>query len=403
MKNLVSTAIFLLTLALSLPLAQGQHVKGLHQFDGTIPGDGVFPHAPVIKDSAGNLFGTTIAGGNNNGDGTVFKIDRDGVESILFTFDSRVSGASPDSSLIQDQEGNLLGVAIEGGPKGGGVVFKLSPQGEFTLLHAFVNGPNRSPAVPEGGLFLDQSGNLFGTTFAGGQGGAAPNCPNGCGTIFRLDPNGRFKVLHEFNDLDGGNPFGPLVPDAKGNLYGVARAGGDLTCPDPDVPGDGCGTIFRITPNGKLTVLHTFRGGMDGATPQPGLVFNAAGDLFGATARGGRTDLGLIFRIAADGTYTVLHRFLKREGTNPNGNLVLDEAGNLFGVAQSNGFHRLGTIFELSPIGTLTVLHAFRGALDGGAPEAGMIRDSDGNFFGTSTTSDLNEPLRGGNVFEFTP
>src|SRR5262249_35836641 len=126
MKNAVSIATFLLALALSLPLAHGQHVHvtGLHQFDGTIPGDGIFPHAPLLKDSPGNLFGTTVSGGDANNDGTVFKIDPNGVESILFTFDKKNSGSGPDSSLIQDQEGNLLGVAILDGPKGGGVVFK---------------------------------------------------------------------------------------------------------------------------------------------------------------------------------------------------------------------------------------------------------------------------------------
>jgi uncharacterized repeat protein (TIGR03803 family) len=392
--NLFSAAIFTLALAVMIPSVQAQKLKTLHQFNVAIKGEGANPHGALLRDAAGNLYGTTLDGGT--GDGTVFKIDSTGKESVLFAFDLPVSGSSPDTPLIQDRTGNLYGIVQEGGPGGGGLVYKLSPQGEQTILHAFQLMPRGGPVVPTGGLFMDKSGNLFGTTFSGGK------CPSGCGTVFRLDPAGKLHLLHKFTGgSDGSEPFGPLVQDAKGNLYGVAHAGGDLSCPDPDFPGDGCGTVFKLAKNGKLTVLHTFAGGKDGSIPQGGLAMDAAGNLYGVTGVGGHREFGTAFKISKDGKYTILHRFLRKEGTSPNGGLVLDEAGNLYGTANFNGAHNLGTVFELSPDGQLTVLHRFKGDVDGGLPSAGLIRDAAGNLYGTTTRNVANQHIQG-TVFEIT-
>jgi uncharacterized repeat protein (TIGR03803 family) len=372
--------------------AQVETFEPLHEFNIRSKGEGAIPHGALLRDAAGNLFGTTLAGGS--GDGTVFKLDSTGQETILFTFDLALSGSSPDTPLIQDQAGNLYGIVQEGGPGGGGLVYKLSLQGEQTILHAFQLGPQNSPVVPTGGLFMDKSGNLLGTTFSGGK------CSSGCGTIFRLDPAGKLRLLHEFTGgSDGSEPFGPLVQDAKGNLYGVAHAGGNLSCPDPDFPGDGCGTVFKLAKNGQLTVLHTFAGGRDGSIPQAGLAMDAAGNLYGATRVGGNREFGIAFKISKDGKYTILHRFVRKEGTSPNGGFVLDEAGNLYGTALANGRHNLGTVFELSPDGLLTVLHNFKGDTDGGVPSAGLIRDTTGHFYGTTTRNVANQHIRG-TVFE---
>jgi uncharacterized repeat protein (TIGR03803 family) len=400
-QNLFVAAILGLVLAVMTVPARAQGFRALHQFNGETPGDGAVPHGALLLDEAGgNLYGTTLDGGT--GDGTVFKIDSTGKETVLFAFDAPVSGSSPDSPLIQDQAGNLYGVVQTGGPGGVGVVYKLSPQGEQTILHAFQNQAE-APAVPTGGLFMDNRGNLFGTTFSGGR-GSGPNCPLGCGTIYRIDLAGNFRVLHEFaGAIEGSEPFGPLVADAGGNLYGVARVGGNLSCPDPDLPGDGCGTVFRLSRNGKLTVLHIFQGGMDGSIPQSGLTLDAAGNLYGVTNVGGRREHGTVFKISPDGSYSVLHRFQPAEGTNPNGGLVVDAAGNIYGTTQANGTNHLGTAFQLSPSGELTVLHFFHGHNDGAQPFAGLVRDSFGHFFGTTITNLLNQPVQGGNVFEIIP
>src|SRR5262249_20755356 len=158
---------------------------------------------------------------------------------------------------------------------------------------------------------------------------------------------GTLALLHKFIGTDGSQPFGPLVQDTAGNLYGVAQFGGDLACPDPQAGGQGCGTVFKLSKKRVLTILHTFEGGTDGATPQAGLLLDAAGNLYGATSRGGSSENGVVFKISSTGTYTVLHRLAGgHEGKTPNGGLVIDAAGNLFGTAQSAGDQGFGTIFK---------------------------------------------------------
>ena len=396
-RKSVLIALVLTALAVPMPSMHAQTFKPLHQFNGATAADGTLPHGALLQDVAGNLYGTTLDGGN--GDGTIFRIDSAGKETTLFAFQSPVSGSSPDSALILDQAGNLYGVAEEG-PRGGGVVYKLSPRGEQTILYAFSRGSIHSPVVPAGGLFMDKAGSLFGTTVSGG----IATCIGGCGTIFRLDPTGKLHVVYEFTGAsDGSLPFGPLVQDGRGNLYGVARTGGDLSCSDPLFPGSGCGTVFKLAKNRKLFTLHIFRGGFNGSIPQGGLTLDSRGSLYGTTLAGGRREHGTAFTISKSGAFTTLHRFAKKEGTAPNGSLVLDSAGNLYGTAQFNGRHNLGTVFQLNPFGQLTVLHSFKGSLDGAVPAAGLIRDSAGHLFGTTTRNLSIEGVPGGNVFEITP
>jgi uncharacterized repeat protein (TIGR03803 family) len=393
-KFVLAIMVLAMAAAVALP-ATAQTFRTLHQFDTRVSGEGAIPHGALLRDAAGNLYGTTLAGGS--GDGIVFKIDSTGKETILFTFNLPVSGSSPDTPLIQDQTGNLYGIAQEGGPQGGGVVYKLSLQGEQTILHAFQLDPQGGPVIPTGGLLMDKSGNLFGTTLAGGK------CSSGCGTVFRLDPAGKLRLLYRFTGgSDGSEPFGPLVQDAKGNLYGVTRAGGKLSCPDPDLPHDGCGTVFKLAKNGALTVLHTFAGGRDGSVPQGGLSMDAAGNLYGVTSAGGNHEFGTAFKISKDGKHTILHLFARKDGTSPNGGLVLDQAGNLYGTANFNGGHNLGSVFQLSPDGALTVLHRFKGEDDGAVPSAGLIRDSAGHLFGTTSMDVSNRKIQG-TAFEITP
>jgi uncharacterized repeat protein (TIGR03803 family) len=327
--------------------------------------------------------------------GTVFKIDAAGMESTLLTFDIS-NGGFPRSALILDRAGNLYGTADEG-PGGAGIVFKLSQQGEQTILHAFQGGFGRNPRVPSGGLLMDRFGNLFGATIFGGPG----DCQFGCGSVYRLDPAGNLHVLYEFTGgTDGAQPAGPLVQDGAGNLYGVADGGGDLSCPEAEA---GCGTVFKLARSGQFTVLHAFQGGTDdGATPQPGLLLDRAGDLYGATAAGGDTENGIAFKITSDGTYSIVHRFAGNDGIIPNGGLISDPAGNLFGTTQVGGFFGVGTAFVMSPAGELTVVHAFTGGVDGANPLAGLIRDAEGNLYGTTFDNFLIQQTTG-TAFEITP
>lgn len=390
-QSIFLAAICVLMLAIVLPSAHAQTFKVLHEFNGQT--DGALPEGALLQDAGGNLFGTTFAG-SPIGEGTLYKIDSKGAESVLFSFTAFVSGSSPASALIQDQSGNLIGTA-DGGPGGAGVIYRISQQGAQNLLFSFQGGTGRNARVPSGGPIIDRAGNIFGTTLFGGNGA----CQFGCGSVYRLDTARVLHILHNFNGTsEGSQPFGPLVRDAAGNLFGVAKSGGNLNC--AELPQTGCGTVFKLS-NGVVTVLHTFQGGTDGATPQPGLFLDAAGNLFGATAAGGNGENGLVFKISSTGTYTVLHRFTGKDGKTPNGSLVADAAGNLFGTAQAGGANAQGAVFEMSPAGQVTVLHSFTGGLDGAFPLAGLIRNSAGTLTGTAVKNFLINQFNG-DVFQIT-
>src|SRR5262249_52484139 len=151
-----------------------------------------------------------------------------------------------------------------------GVIFRVSQDGSESTLFSFQGGlDNLAPKVPTGGLFMDKAGNLIGTTLFGGS----ANCQLGCGTVYRLTTAGRLQVAHKLDGRnEGSQPSGPFIQDAAGNLIGVAKSGGKLNC--PEFPQEGCGTVFKIAPNGKLTVLHTFQGGAGGANPKSGLLID---------------------------------------------------------------------------------------------------------------------------------
>jgi uncharacterized repeat protein (TIGR03803 family) len=216
----------------------------------------------------------------------------------------------------------------------------------------------------------------------------------GFGTIYRVDPTGKLTVLYRFQGkADGASPQGPVVRDANGNIFGAALEKGS----------GGAGTIFKLASNGTLTVLHSFTGGRDGKAPQGGLLLDGTGNLFGSTFSGGDTGNGTIFEIAKIGGFRRLHTFSGViDGTNPNGSLIRDAAGNTYGTAQLGGALSLGTVFKLTPAGQLIVLHSFTGEEDGATPFSGVLRDAAGNIFGTAEQNFLIDQ-RGGTVFKITP
>jgi uncharacterized repeat protein (TIGR03803 family) len=362
--------------------------KSLHVFTGTP--DGAFPEGALVRDSAGNLYGTTTLDGAT--DGTVFKVDASGNESVLFNFDSFVSGLDPACALILDAAGNLYGTA-QGGPGGAGVVFRLDKNGNQEILHAFQGGLNLEAGVPAGGVIMDDAGNLYGATVSGGL-GPFP----GFGTLYRIDATGTFTVLYRFQGKsDGANPEGSLVRDADGNLYGAA--------PALDSGGAIKGKIFKLAPDGTFTVLHTFTGGLDGRGPHGDLLLDRVGNLFGSTSAGGDSGKGTIFKIAKSGKFTTLYSFTGgSDGNSPNGGLVQDPDGNIYGTtALGPRQFADGTVFKLSPARTLTVLHTFQGLEDGAVPLAGLIRDGAGNLYGTAAKNFLIQLVQGGSVFKIRP
>jgi uncharacterized repeat protein (TIGR03803 family) len=331
------------------------------------------PYGGLIEDEAGNLYGTTAYGGTY-GEGTVFKLAPGGTETVLFSFCSQgncIDGANPLAGLLQDKAGNLFGTTSDGGGTdcddgfGCGTVFKLAPDGTETVLHAFAGGSDGT--LPQARLIRDESGNFYTTTAVGGR----TDCEvvtfeHGCGTVFKLAADGTETVLYAFRGRkhgDGAYPGAGLIQDKAGNLYGMTAQGGGNRCH----PYHGCGTIFKLAPDGTETMLYAFTGGSDGAVPFGDLIRDKAGYLYGTTAGGGGTGgykaceynprgCGTIFEFAPDGTETVLFAFKRhtRDGIEPSAGLLKGAGGELYGTASeggaltdcSGGFG-CGTVFSL--------------------------------------------------------
>jgi uncharacterized repeat protein (TIGR03803 family) len=382
----VLAALFSLAQAAS---AQTFHL--LYQFKAG--NDGSQPYASLILDPQGNLYGTTTIDGAF-GYGTVFKVSPTGKETVLHSFTGTGGdGAIPIAPLVRDAAGNLYGTTELGGLFGGpcgisgcGIVFKVSPTGMETVLHRFT-GTGEDGLITYQGLVRDSVGNLYGTTILGG--------PYGLGMIFKLNPAGKETVLYSFNPSgsDGAFPFGgSLLRDSKGNLYGTTEVGGS----------QGAGTVFKLDSSGVFTVLHSFPGdGTDGDEPTGTLTRDPAGVLYGATFSGGAFNFGTVFKIDTTGTETVLHSFSATggDGAIPGGGLLLDRAGNLYGTTNSGGSSYCGTIFKLDTSNTQTILHSFSNT-DGRTPDLGLVRDSKGNLYGTAQ---YGGKYGGGVVFKATP
>ena len=363
----------------------------LYSFMG--PPDGSSPYAGLLLDSAGNLYGTTEEGGTttpgcSNGCGTVFKLDAMGNETLLYSFLGGTDGQYPMAGVIRDSAGNLYGTTSRGGTSLYGTIFKISGSQE-TVLHSFIGIDG---AFPDSRLIRDSAGTLYGTAYLGGSGTGAGTCVFGCGTVFKLDKagkvtvfsfsgypkdgqyptagvipgpaggygttsgggtsnygnvfkistRGRETVLHNFSWLDGANPLAGVIQDAAGNLYGTTQVGGAF----------GYGTVFKINTSGQETVLYSFTLDADGASPTGGLVLGKDGNLYGTTQSGGTSERGTVFKVSMDGQETVLHSFDGNDGAYPSGDLIEDAAGNLYGTTTAGGTgcaEGCGVVFKLTP------------------------------------------------------
>jgi uncharacterized repeat protein (TIGR03803 family) len=385
----------MLVLAAALFFSQAANAQTFHLLYQFRSGNGgAQPFASLIRDSKGNLYGTTTIDGTHSY-GTVFKISPAGKETVLYSFKgSGGDGATPAAPLVRDAAGNLYGTTLYGGTFGGdfcralgcGTVFKVTPAGKESVLHRFTGYPDDGQN-PWQGLVRDSAGNLYGTTFYGGG-------YNG-GTVFKLDPTGKETVLHGFgtNDPDGLNPFGgSLIRDSAGNLYGTTSF--DLS--------QSAGTVFKLDPGGTETILYTFSFGTgDGYEPGGTLVRDSAGNLYGITTFGGAFNFGTVFKLDSANTETLLYSFSGTggDGAVPGGGLVRDKSGNLYSTTNSGGSLYFGTVFKLDANGKETILHSFSGH-DGNLPELGLVRDSKGNLYGTTQYGGAHG---GGVVFKITP
>jgi uncharacterized repeat protein (TIGR03803 family) len=397
-RSLLVTGL-VLALAAFPSSSPAQTLTVLHAFGGY---DGWSPRAALAIDYSGNVYGSTTYGGifqhcdNEVGGGVVYRIEPSGATTVLHAFNNQGDGCFPDGVLV-DATGNLFGDATSN-------IFEVNAGGQFSLFHNFVSF--RNGTQPLGAMAQDADGNLYGTAGSGGAFKCAPGL--GCGTVFKIDSSGHETVLYNFTGkADGDGPAG-VIRDMAGDLYGVTTFGANLSgsCRLPQSTVHGCGTVYKLAPDGTFTVLHTFLGGSDGQNPGAALTMDAAGNLYGVTGGGGNMECnapygcGTVFKVTPSGVKTVLHAFsTMTQGAFPSGVLALDATGNLYGTTESGGDSQNdGVLFKISKNGKETVLHRFNGT-DGDVPLGGVVIDSAGNLYGTSLFGGKGY----GSVFKFVP
>jgi uncharacterized repeat protein (TIGR03803 family) len=383
---------------------QVPNVSVLHDF-GASDTDCKEPTSPVILDTSGNLYGTTVSGGSNQG-GCVYGVNQGGAYIAAFVRGS-ISGGSPYAGLSRGQDGTYYGTTSAGGLYGCGDVYKITVDGTASTLYDF--GSSQGDGCgPKAGVVQGSDGYLYGTTTSGGQ--------NGTGTVFKMTTSGAEVWVYSFpgprNFGDFATPLGDLIEATDGNLYGTASGSGDYQQ----------GFVFRVSHSGVVTILYSFGAfADDGANPEAGVIQGRDGYLYGTTKSGGaRLGGGTVFRITLSGAESVLHSFgsfgagTDGDGSSPVAPLVQGIDGNFYGTTSEGGAGGgtsglappTGTIFRITPSGDETVLWSFFGddfrgspPVDPQTPMAGLIQAQDGSFYGTSNAGGR---YGGGTVFRLT-
>jgi len=403
------------TLILALILATSAWADGtmkvMQSFGTGNLDEGSDLYAGLIRDSSGNLYGAAESGGTR-GAGVVYELSSvtgGWTETVLYNFKGGADdGANPHATLMMDGAGNLYGTTVSGGPatacRGGcGAVFMLTPAGghwQETVLYRFTGGADGS--IPYAGVSMDSAGNLYGATIGGGASNA--------GAVYKLTPGAAGwaqTVLYSFGGRpDGSAPYPTPILDAAGNLYGTTNTGG----------AHGLGIVYMLAPQADGSyaehVLHTFAGAADGANPLAGPTFGPHGTLFGTTTLGGTANCGTAFDLVPNGaggwTERILHTFLgvtAQDGENPNG-LTFGADGSLYGTSTGGGTDNPGTIFKMTRTGgggwKETVLYNFTAGATGAYPSSGVVLDPAGNIYGTTLWGGPSGDTTGGVAFEFT-
>jgi uncharacterized repeat protein (TIGR03803 family) len=314
--------------------------------------------------------------------------------SSVYTFGGP-DGEAPQG-LIQGTDGNYYGVTFYGGvnsscPGGAncGTAFKITPEGARTTLYSFCSKAKCADGYnPVGTLVQGADGNFYGVTNDNGY----TNCQAACGTVYRLTPGGALTTLHTFDGTDGAAPTGGLVQDSYGYFYGTTLYGGNLSNCEPNVP-CGVGTVFKISPTGKLTTLYKFcaqTACADGAYPFAGLVRDEDGTMYGATGGGGAGTCacGTVFEIRGSGAMTTLHSFDGTDGFDPEATLVQANDGNLYGTTTAGGAYGGGTVFRMAPGGHLVGLANLPSSGDPDYTRAPLTQGTDENFYGAALQDD---------------
>jgi uncharacterized repeat protein (TIGR03803 family) len=425
MRNLLLCCAALLVADSAPALAGKAHEIVIHTFTGGT--DGAQPNSALTLGGTGLLYGTTVNGGGaaacSSGCGTVFQLSGSGrkwAETVLYAFQGGSDGEQPfNAALALGPDGSLYGETLFGGA-GNGTVFKLSPPSSGgnwteTILYSFQGG--KDGAVPESNILLAADGTLYGTTYQGGTGCGS----TGCGTAFSLTPPTSgpspwtHAVLYRFRGKnDGATPIGGVIAGSGGVLYGTTTAGGSAGC-----GGEGCGTVFALTPNigsngYTETILYDFKKKPEGLSVYNTLLLDSSGNLYGSTSNGGKgscgggplTGCGTDFELTppAGGVgqwqQSVIHAFIGKkpgglyDGSYPNGALIAGAGGVLYGSTYGGGYACpvcAGTVYQLAPptgggtTWTETLLYPFQAGDDGSGPQGGLVADSGGQLFGITS------------------
>lgn len=396
MHNLRRTACFLAVLSAGAAIAlSAQTLTTLHSFNSY---DGAGPVAALVQGTNGSLYGTS--GGTSNGPyGTVFKMTASGTLTALYFFCSLnncADGAYPAAPLEQATNGMFYGTTCCGGVYGSGTVFMMASDGSLTTLYDFCS----QTACTDGGrpfaaVALGSDGNFYGTTSAGGV--VNDKCPFGCGTVFKITPTGTYSVLHSFEGSDGSDPQGALIQATDGSLYGTTYNGGT----------NSRGTVFKITLGGVLTTISNFCSESHcSGSPMAGLLEATDGNFYGTSTSSG----GTVFKLTESGAVQTLYQFCSQtgcpDGEFPDAALIQATDGYLYGTTSwggtggfcSNQTYGCGTIFRISASGSLTSLYSFcsqNGCTDGEFAYGALVQDTDGNLFGTTDAGGTSEECDG--------
>jgi uncharacterized repeat protein (TIGR03803 family) len=286
---------------------------------------------------------------------------------VTFLYDFGTHSGDPThsnnpGSVVQGRDGNLYTTSTDGGADNAGTVFKVTPAGQVSVLYSF---DGATGAFPSSGLTLGTDGNFYGT--------ARVNGPSNWGTVFKITPKGKLAVLHAFGGSDGAGPWGAPIAGADGAFYGTTEDGGSANC----------GTVYRVTAGGKFKTLYNFDG-PHGCQPLAPLVLGTDGNFYGTSLQGGSNPaLGAIFKITPAGAITLLHSFDTTHGANPYSPLTQASDGNFYGTT-FNGGNNDGVVFKISPTGAFADLHDFDPSADGGAPLSALVEGTNGVLYGTT-------------------
>jgi uncharacterized repeat protein (TIGR03803 family) len=309
------------------------------------------------------LYGTTTAGGASD-HGSLFSLTTSGTYTLLHSFTGGADGNYPNGGLVSNSASTVFGTT-RGGADGYGTLWSFAAR-TLTTLHTFAS--NTDLAIPLQGPELLRAA-LYGSTATG--------APNNNGGIFRLEPNGDYKILYNFlSGTDGHCPYSGIAVDSTGTIYGTTVGMG--------YGGNPTGSVWKLSQSGKLTTIYVFKDASDGEWPDQAPVLDAAGNLYGTThMRSGASFAGAVWSISKAGRFSVLHDFnASTDGFAPNSPLVRNTNGKLYGSTSSNGPGGYGTVFQITPSGSFTVIHSFANGTDGATPTGNLAHDAAGSIYG---------------------